>query len=62
MRSMMHAHNQYPGINEESIHLSSLKYADYKLKDGHAIPLGEGILIWDETKVYSHVNLIPVNC
>ena len=44
------------GINEEDIRHSALKYEDHitsSMAHGKLKPLGQGILIWDETKVYN---------
>ena len=44
------------GINEEDIRDSALKYEDHitsSMVHGKLKPLGQGILIWDETKVYN---------
>ena len=58
LKGYMHQHSSSPGINERCIKESSEKYANHvkeKVKKGHKAPLKEGILIWDETKVYIHV-------
>ena len=50
----MHQHSSSHGIHDDLIQESSSKYEEHiaKLgKKGHARPLKEGILIWDETKV-----------
>ena len=42
------------GINEDDIRQSSVMYDEHKKRlqsEGKMLPLGEGILIWDETKV-----------
>ena len=49
-----------PGIEESSIQESSRKYSRYieeQVKLGYLPPLKEGILIWDETKVYANYYL-----
>ncbi len=56
----MQQHSSSPGINERYIHESSKKYEDHiqeKIKNDHKAPLKEGILIWDETKVYVCTNV-----
>ena len=55
MQSYMYAQKKDPGINEEDIHQCSIKYEAHKksrVDGGHPVPLGEGVLIWDETKVH----------
>lgn len=51
MKGYMHSHNKCPGIDEEDIRQYSIKYKSRRVQSGHAMPLGDGILIWDETKV-----------
>ena len=54
LRGYMHKHCSSPGIDEESIWQSALKYQEHiqeKISGGYKKPLQEGILIWDETKV-----------
>ena len=44
------------GINEEDIIHSSLRYEEHIITStaqGKLKPLGQGVLIWDETKVYT---------
>lgn len=50
----MYAHKKNAGINEEDIHQSNIKYEAHKrsrIDSGHPVPLGEGVLIWDETSL-----------
>ena len=54
LRSFMHKHCHSPGIDEESIQQSAIKYEEHiqeTIGGGYKKPLKEGILIWDETKV-----------
>ena len=44
-----------PGINSEAVKDSYEKYQKHvkeRILNGHQKPLQEGILIWDETKVF----------
>jgi hypothetical protein len=43
-----------PGINSDAIRHSALMYEEHKTRlsaQGKLLPLGEGVLMWDETKV-----------
>ncbi len=54
MKAHMNHLKKKDGINKQDIWQSSLKYEDHKvnmLAQGNLLPLGEGVLIWDETKV-----------
>jgi hypothetical protein len=58
LRGYMHKHCLSPGINEESIRQSALKYQEHiheMVGSGCKRPLQEGILIWDETKVNKYM-------
>ena len=44
-----------PGINEEALLDSAQKYAVFKkerVEGGFTVPVGDGVLMWDEVKVY----------
>lgn len=53
------------GINESDLYQSSLKYEDHirsMLQAGKQKPLGEGVLIWDETKVIMDLLVVITTC
>ena len=55
LKSHMYQHSSSPGINEEALLESTQKYDSYKeerVKCGFVRPVGEGVLIYDELKVY----------
>lgn len=52
----MHQFQRKPGINPEDISESSVKYTEGKRE-----PIGEGVLIWDETKVRTCILLLIVH-
>ena len=54
MKAEMHKFKKDPGINEEDIRQSAEMYASHKarkVQNNDPLPLGEGVLMWDETKV-----------
>lgn len=66
IRGYMNQHSSSHGIHDDLIQESSSKYEEHiaKLgKKGHARPLKEGILIWDETKVlfFHYISSMQVN-
>ena len=53
----MHKHAGTPGICEEALLQHANRYERFKkeqLSEGKHLPLGEGVLTFDETKVTSH--------
>lgn len=58
VRGYMYKHASSPGINEEGLLDRAQKYDKYKkerVSSGFPKPLGEGVLMWDEVKVYCAV-------
>ena len=54
----MYKGSSAPGINFDVLKQHADSYSTFKMKikdEGRPAPLGEGILIWDETKVSIHV-------
>ena len=50
----MHRHATSPGIDDEALLQNAQRYDRFKedrAADGLPIPVGEGVLIWDEVKV-----------
>ena len=55
LKSHMYQHSSSPGINEEALLERAQQYDSYKekrVKSGFVRPVGEGVLIWNEVKVY----------
>jgi hypothetical protein len=54
VKSHMNNFRKNPGINSDAIRHSALMYEEHKTRlsaQGKLLPLGEGVLMWDETKV-----------
>lgn len=55
MKTHMNRLRKEEGVNEDDLRYSAKKYAEHKrtlaLEGKHFLPTGEGVLIWDETKV-----------
>lgn len=67
LQGHMKLNRRNPGICEDDIHQYSEKFRIFKeemKQRGSAVPLGQGVLIWDETKVrakrYMLSNLVDI--
>ena len=61
LKGYMYKHSSAPGINEDALCESEKRYEEFKderKKNGFKEPVGEGVLMWDEVKVYDN---LPVN-
>lgn len=60
LKMYMNQGNKAAGLNEKELYRYSCDYTSHKKyfqEQGKKPPLGEGVLIWDETKVlHSHVH------
>lgn len=57
VKTHMNECKKSPGLDGEDLRQSALlyeKHIEAVKKDGKPLPLGEGLLIWDETKVNLH--------
>ena len=55
MKTHMNRFKKSAGINEDDMRQSAALYKEHKTRlsaQGKNLPLGEGVLIWDETKVW----------
>ncbi len=53
----MYKYSSSPGINEEALLYRAKKYDQFKkehVEAGFVKPVGEGVLMWDEVKVYNY--------
>ena len=57
LRGYMYKYSSSPGINEEALLYRAKKYDQFKkehVEAGFVKPVGEGVLMWDEVKVYNY--------